>query len=124
MPNSVKKINANAFNECQNLTDFIIPENVEFIGVLAFSGCRNIGNIEIPESVKKIDAYAFNLCWYWHEGTVKFKRKVDFEYDKSMFWNGFFVSISIPFDAKDNYTKDDETIIFEHVPNNKVLFYN
>ncbi len=124
LPNSVKKINANAFNECQNLTDFIIPENVEFIGVLAFSGCRNIGNIEIPESVKKIDAYAFNLCWYWHEGTVKFKRKVDFEYDKSMFWNGFFVSISIPFDAKDNYTKDDETIIFEHVPNNKVLFYN
>lgn len=124
LPNSVEKINAYAFNDCQNLTDFTIPENVKFIGFLAFSGCRNIGDIEIPESVKKIDAYAFNLCWYWNEGTVKFKRKADFEYNNSMFWNDFSVSIYIPFDAKDNYTKDDETIIFEHAPNDKVSFYN
>ena len=124
IPSSVKRIETYAFNECRELKDVTISEGVEHIGMLAFNNCQNIGDVQIPASVKKIDAYAFNLCWYWNEGTIKFIRKTDFEYDNSMLWNDNRVSILIPIDAKENYTNYDGTIIFEHVSNDKVTFYN
>ena len=124
IPSSVKSIEEYAFCECRELKDVTISEGVEHIGMLAFNNCQNIGDVQIPASVKKIDAYAFNLCWYWNEGTIKFIRKTDFEYDNSMLWNDNRVSILIPIDAKENYTNYDGTIIFEHVSNDKVTFYN
>ena len=124
IPKSVKSIEEYAFCECRELKDVTISEGVEHIGMLAFNNCQNIGDVQIPASVKKIDAYAFNLCWYWNEGTIKFIRKTDFEYDNSMLWNDNRVSILIPIDAKENYTNYDGTIIFEHVSNDKVTFYN
>lgn len=61
IPNSVKKINDNAFNK-SGLTSIKIPESVESIGRFSFSGCKGLTSIEIPNSVKVIGKKAFEYC--------------------------------------------------------------
>ena len=81
----VTKIGNNAFEECETLTDIMIPETVETIGDHAFAGCTSLGGyippssttskapakapsssgeatIVIPEGVTSIGAYAFENC--------------------------------------------------------------
>lgn len=81
----VTKIGDNAFENCETLTDIMIPETVETIGDYAFAGCTSLGayiphasktskapaktpsrsgetTIVIPEGVTSIGDYAFKDC--------------------------------------------------------------
>ncbi len=85
IPNTVKKISGNAFNNCETITSVIIPskikaieystfENctnlsevsiangVETIGLGAFQGCKSLKNVILPVSIKRIDKGAFTEC--------------------------------------------------------------
>ena len=59
MPNSVKEIYPNAFENCYYLTNIVFPEGLEIIGENAFTNCSGIEVINIPASVTTIAQNAF-----------------------------------------------------------------
>ncbi|MBP0971341.1 MAG: leucine-rich repeat protein [Oscillospiraceae bacterium] len=61
LPDSLKKINSNAFYGCFSLRSLTLPDGLETIGTSAFMRSK-IESITIPDSVKEIGAYAFNYC--------------------------------------------------------------
>ena len=51
-----------AFYDCKNLSEIILPSSVTSIGDSAFQGCMNLSRIKIPDSVTSIGALAFGNC--------------------------------------------------------------
>ena len=51
-----------AFRECVNVTDVIIPDSIEKIGTRAFYGCAGLTNIVIPDSLKRAGRGIFAGC--------------------------------------------------------------
>ena len=62
IPDGVKVIGYEAFEDCQNLTSVTIPNSVTVIGDCAFYDCENLTSITIPESVTSIGDGAFYGC--------------------------------------------------------------
>jgi hypothetical protein len=62
IPNSVTRINSNAFKGCTGLTSVTIPNSVTEIGSDAFEGCTGLTSVTIPNSVTYIDMSAFEGC--------------------------------------------------------------
>ncbi len=62
IPNTVRTIGGNAFNNCRSLTSINIPEGVVTIGNYAFSSCSKLRSIVLPESVTSIGEGAFSEC--------------------------------------------------------------
>ena len=62
IPNSVTKIDCNAFSGCTGLMSITIPNSVTEIGGYAFSGCTGLMSITIPNSVTDIGDFAFYGC--------------------------------------------------------------
>ena len=52
IPNSVKSIEYNAFNNCTSLTSITIPNSVISIGAYAFWNCISLTSITIPRKFK------------------------------------------------------------------------
>jgi hypothetical protein len=59
IPESVTKIEGNAFYDCEGLTEFIAPPNLLNIGKEVFNGCINLSKVEFNEGLKHISYYAF-----------------------------------------------------------------
>lgn len=55
IPNTIKTINFNAFENCTNLTEVSIPEGVITIGSNIFYNCINLKTISIPNSCEYIN---------------------------------------------------------------------
>ena len=62
IPNSVTRIEDDAFSGCTSLTSITIPNSVTSIGALAVSDCTSLTSITIPDSVTSIGEYAFSNC--------------------------------------------------------------
>lgn len=62
IPNSVTKIGAYAFADCENLTTVDIPNSVTIIERDLFSGCRGLKSVNIPNGVTSIGIAAFHEC--------------------------------------------------------------
>lgn len=58
----VTGINVNAFEDCINLTDVIIPQSVEIIRDGAFSGCTSLTSITFPSTLTSIGEQCFMGC--------------------------------------------------------------
>ncbi|MBR3953421.1 MAG: leucine-rich repeat protein [Oscillospiraceae bacterium] len=59
IPDSVTRINDDAFLECNNITAVTLGENVEFIGHQTFSYCRKLTAMYIPASVNEMSGWSF-----------------------------------------------------------------
>ena len=64
LPASVKYISANAFAECENLTEIIFSDGMKDVEIEAgaFRNCTQLQKITIPESIKILGDGAFNGC--------------------------------------------------------------
>ena len=62
IPDTVIKINEQAFNGCTQITDVIVGKNVETIGEGAFSGCVNLVEVSLPNSLTAIRKNTFEDC--------------------------------------------------------------
>ncbi|MBE6387141.1 MAG: leucine-rich repeat domain-containing protein [Lentisphaerae bacterium] len=62
IPESVRKIERDAFAYCNSLTGIDIPEGVEIIDDSTFKFCEKLKKVTIPESVKYISWEAFENC--------------------------------------------------------------
>ena len=61
-PDSVKKINDAAFENCKNLKEVKMSDNIEHIGDLAFKGCTSLENVSLPKNMKTLGVYSFADC--------------------------------------------------------------
>lgn len=59
MPDSIQKINKEAFSYCGNLTNVVLSKNLTSIGKAAFKNAKSLNSIWIPSSVKEIPADCF-----------------------------------------------------------------
>ena len=62
IPDTVTKINNNAFDNAAKLTEVTIGEAVESIGTYAFAGCKSLEKIQINENCGTIGSRAFENC--------------------------------------------------------------
>ena len=74
LPKSITTIGREAFNGCNGLKNVILPNSVESIGEKVFFNCINLSNIYVPLSVSTIGEDAFsnggnNFCYVNYEGT-------------------------------------------------------
>lgn len=60
--NNLKVIEGSSFFRCSNLISMTIPNGVERIGSNAFGECHNLTTVSIPESVISIVGDAFTSC--------------------------------------------------------------
>ena len=62
IPNSVTKIDSEAFRNCDGLTSVTIPNSVTTIGEYAFYDCTGLTSVTIPNSVTMIGNGVFSSC--------------------------------------------------------------
>ena len=70
IPSTLKKVTVtkqtfvpkNAFAECANFEEIVLPTNITSIGESAFYNCSSLKQINIGNEVKSIDRYAFYGC--------------------------------------------------------------
>lgn len=62
IPLGVEIICENAFRDCKNITEIVLPNSIKVISGCAFDGCSKLNNIEIPNSVSIIEGWAFANC--------------------------------------------------------------
>ena len=62
LPNSMEKINTAAFKNCTGLKTMVIPNGVTEIGYAAFLNCTGLTSVTIPNSVRFIEIAAFEQC--------------------------------------------------------------
>ena len=60
IPDSVKRIENDAFNGCSLLKSVVLPNGLEYIGHSAFRNCSNLASINIPASVTEFGGLAFD----------------------------------------------------------------
>lgn len=58
-PNTVTKIDENAFSECSSLKKVIFPNELKEIAVTAFSRCPKLTSITLTPNIESIGNYAF-----------------------------------------------------------------
>jgi hypothetical protein len=57
------EIGAEAFSECNNLKEIIVPNSVLTIGNNAFSNCKNLSYVKLPNTLKYLGRYSFYQCY-------------------------------------------------------------
>lgn len=62
IPNEVTYIGEAAFHACYALEEVILPQGLEMLGCNAFHSCRTLKQIAIPGSLKEISPGAFAYC--------------------------------------------------------------
>ena len=62
IPNSITKINTLAFKECSNLKYIYIPDSVTYISNYVFDYCSSLTSIFIPNSVETVSYSAIRFC--------------------------------------------------------------
>ena len=65
LPNSIERIDDNAFAYCSNLTNVNFSNNLTTLEEEVFEGCTQLANINLPDSVVSIGKNAFkDTLWY------------------------------------------------------------
>lgn len=62
LPETVKRIDDHAFDNCRDLRALDLPEGLTDIGGYAFYGCTGFTSFVFPESLSSIGSYAFHGC--------------------------------------------------------------
>lgn len=70
IPNSVIKIERDAFCDCQYLKSVNIPDSVKNIGGWAFAYCDGLKQVTIGKNVSFLGKYAFENCYMLEKVTI------------------------------------------------------
>ncbi|WP_319755538.1 leucine-rich repeat protein [uncultured Sphaerochaeta sp.] len=62
LPNSVERIEDEAFKQCENLESIMLPEGLISIGDEAFYECRKLATLKLPSTLLTIGSKAFMSC--------------------------------------------------------------
>ena len=72
LPNTLKRIESNAFTENHHLTTITIPENVEYIGKNAFANCNNLMDVYFmgTKTIPQVAADAFDATSLYNDNSI------------------------------------------------------
>ena len=59
LPNNIKAIGGEAFQQCRELEQITLPDKLELIGQQAFHACKKLKTIDLPQSLENILLSAF-----------------------------------------------------------------
>ena len=59
---NVTSVGHGAFENCNNLTEIILPDGITSIGSRAFRNCSNLTKMVLPVGIRSIGSYAFQNC--------------------------------------------------------------
>jgi len=62
LPQSMRKIGACVFQNCTNLEHIQMPDEMDFLGENAFYGCAKLNNVVIPKGIQFIRQRTFENC--------------------------------------------------------------
>ncbi len=94
LPDSVTKIDADAFFGCSGLTSINIPDAVNTIENRAFYGCESLKSITIPDSVTGVENKVFYNCSGLESVTISSSAT---KIGESAFWGcSSLTSVTIP----------------------------
>lgn len=62
IPDTLTKINDDAFAGCESLISVSLSAGVEYIGAGAFRDCKNLASVNLGSGIKDIGSYAFYGC--------------------------------------------------------------
>ena len=62
IPNTVKEIGTDSFEDCINLEEVDIPGSVKTISAYAFMGCKNLKSVKLHRGLLEIGTWAFGNC--------------------------------------------------------------
>lgn len=62
LPNTIVRIDANAFEFCNNLEEIEIPDSVKYINSLAFNNCTKLKKVVLPKTLEEIRRQCFGVC--------------------------------------------------------------
>ena len=62
IPNTVRKIQENAFNNNSNLRNITLPDSIIEIGEYAFAYCSNLNSVELSKNITSLSAGLFYEC--------------------------------------------------------------
>lgn len=63
LPADLRYIGSNAFNDCLNLTEVIIPNTVDSIGANCFFNCRQLQHVRLGNSMTRVPDDCFVYCY-------------------------------------------------------------
>lgn len=69
-PDTLKKIQLDAFSGCVALKEIKLPDGLEAIESWAFGSCDSLQTVKIPGSITHLDNYAFQECKGLQEVTI------------------------------------------------------
>ena len=62
LPDTLERINDDAFSRCGSLTSVVIPDSVVLLGAVAFCGCHALTDVTFGPGIDKICECTFDLC--------------------------------------------------------------
>ncbi len=105
---AVVAVGANAFENCDRLTDVVLPGNVENVEEYAFSGCSDMIHLTMSASLRGIADYAFNGCKRLEDITVYAQRVPDLTATSfNAIGNKKYVNVYVPDNRVNNYKRDE-----------------
>ncbi|MBE6134347.1 MAG: hypothetical protein E7178_06770 [Erysipelotrichaceae bacterium] len=93
LPDSITRIEDEAFYDCSNINSIVIPSNVNYIGKGAFKNCYNLSEITILSD--KIDAYNDEVFYNTKISAIDIPNNIK-TIGNSAFKNTSLTSINIP----------------------------
>ena len=70
LPEGIRRIGRNAFENCTALEKVVLPDSIEEIGFGAFRGCGCLKEIRIPAGLKQLSSDTFKNCIALKEMTL------------------------------------------------------
>lgn len=94
LPQSMRKIGAYAFQNCTNLEYIHMPDEIDFIGENAFYGCTKLNNVIIPKGVQFIRLRTFENCQCLSQIKISHGiRRISYNaFNRTAFMNQFYES--------------------------------
>ncbi len=62
LPEGLRKIGAGAFSKCSNLERIQFPKEMDYIGESAFKGCTKLNHVKIPQGIEILSRNIFYDC--------------------------------------------------------------
>ena len=61
-PPSVKRLNAGAFENCEQLKEITIPDSIKYISNSVFQGCTALESIKLPKNLEALESFVLADC--------------------------------------------------------------